>query len=68
MGIGLLWVAWGVWRVMDRVQDRTDPVALYRSSLEASPNSPYLRYNLGFSLREKGVQDGALRAYKESFG
>ena len=66
LGVGLLWVAWGAWRVTDRARDWTDPIALYRSSLEATPDSPYLRYNLGFSLRESGDQDGALRAYKEA--
>jgi protein O-mannosyl-transferase len=62
----LLWVTWGVYRLHARVLDWTDPVALYRHSLEATPNSPTLFYNLGYSLREKGDLPQAEEAYRHA--
>jgi protein O-mannosyl-transferase len=62
----LLWTLWGAWRLRARVLDWDDPVSLYRSSLEATPNSSLLYYNLGYSLRERGSLDDALAAYREA--
>ena len=62
----LIWLTWGVYRLHTRVLDWTDPVALYRHSLEATPNSPTLFYNLGYSLREKGDLPHAEEAYRQA--
>jgi tetratricopeptide (TPR) repeat protein len=59
----VLWGAWGAWRANLRVSDWTDPVRLYRNSLEATPRSASLYENLGFALRQAGDLDGALAAY-----
>ncbi len=62
----LIWVTWGIYRLHIRVLDWTDPVALYRHSLEATPNSPTVFYNLGYSLREKGDLTQAEEAYRSA--
>jgi Flp pilus assembly protein TadD len=62
----LLWLTWGIYRLHIRVIDWTDPVALYRHSLEATPNSPTLSYNLGNSLRDKGDLPQAEEAYRRA--
>ncbi|MCU1222931.1 MAG: Tetratricopeptide 1 repeat-containing protein [Edaphobacter sp.] len=62
----LLWATWGVWRLYVRVLNWCDPVSLYRSSLQATPNSSTLFYNLGFSLREKGDLTEAEQAYRNA--
>lgn len=62
----LLWLTWGVYRLHTRVLDWTDPVALYRHSLEATPNSPTLFYNLAHSLHEKGDLAPAEEAYRSA--
>jgi protein O-mannosyl-transferase len=62
----LLWLTWGVYRLHTRVIDWTDPVALYRHSLEATFNSPTLSYNLGNSLRDKGDLPQAEEAYRHA--
>ena len=62
----LLWTMWGVWRLYTRVLDWRDPVSLYRNSLQATPNSSTLFYNLGFALREKGDFAEAEQAYRNA--
>ena len=62
----LLWTVWGAWRLSARVLDWEDPVSLYQSSLRATPSSPTLYYNLGFSLQEQGSLARALEAYRQA--
>jgi protein O-mannosyl-transferase len=52
VGVVALWALWGVWRLHVRLIDWSDPVLLYQSSLQASPNSTRLLYNLG-AIQEK---------------
>jgi Flp pilus assembly protein TadD len=66
LSVAACWVAWSGWRVMVRAGDWSDPVRLYRSSLEATPRSPALAYNLGFSLRNAGDLSGALAGYQRA--
>jgi protein O-mannosyl-transferase len=66
LSVAACWVAWSGWRVMVRAGDWSDPVRLYRSSLEATPRSPALAYNLGFSLRNNGDLAGALAGYQRA--
>jgi protein O-mannosyl-transferase len=47
-----MWALWGVWRLHVRLIDWSDPVLLCQSSLQASPNSTKLLYNLG-AIQEK---------------
>ncbi len=62
----LLWLTWGIYRLHTRGLDWTDPVALYSHSLEATPNSSTLSYNLGYSLRERGDLPQAEQAYRRA--
>ena len=61
----IVWIAWGAWRLKMRVLDWCDPVALYQSSLQATPD-PMLFYDLGWAWREKGAMDKALANYQEA--
>jgi Flp pilus assembly protein TadD len=61
-----LWAIWGVFRLETRLSDWNSPIALYRSSLEATPSSAPLYFNLGFSLREAGSLSEAADAYQEA--
>jgi Flp pilus assembly protein TadD len=63
IGAVVLWMVWGVWRLQSRVLDWCEPVALYRSSLQANPKSASLYVNLGFASREKGDLATAERSY-----
>jgi tetratricopeptide (TPR) repeat protein len=62
----LLWLTWGAYRLHIRVLDWTDPVALYRHSLEATPQSSIVFYNLGHSLHERGDLAPAEEAYRNA--
>jgi Flp pilus assembly protein TadD len=61
----ILWVLWGAWRLKLRVLDWTDPISLYQSSLEATPDAT-LFYNLGWAWRERGDNEKALANYQEA--
>jgi Flp pilus assembly protein TadD len=61
-----LWAAWGVFRLQTRLSDWNSPIALYRSSLEATPSSAPLYFNLGFNLREAGSLSEAVDAYQQA--
>jgi tetratricopeptide (TPR) repeat protein len=62
----IVWTFWGAWRLTRRVLDWNDSVSLYRSSLQATPASPTLFFNLGNSLRDRGDLNGALEAYQQT--
>ena len=64
-GLGV-WCLWNVYRTSVRVADWSDPVRLYRASLEATPLSPLVHYNLAFSLRERGDTQEALKEYQNA--
>jgi Tfp pilus assembly protein PilF len=66
VGAMIVWMAWGGWRVRSRVLDWGDPVRLYQSSLEATPNSPMLLYNLGTVFQQRGDRSGAIKAYSSA--
>jgi Tfp pilus assembly protein PilF len=66
VGVMIVWMAWGGWRVRSRVLDWGDPVRLYQSSLEATPNSPMLLYNLGTVFQQRGDRSGAIKAYSDA--
>ncbi len=59
----MLWVVWGLWRGAERMNDWTDPVTLYQHSLDATPESPALWFNLGYTLKEAGDLPQAEHAF-----
>ena len=61
-----VWCVWNLYRTAVRVGDWTDPIRLYTASLEATPQSSSLHYNLAFSHREHGDLPEALTEYKRT--
>lgn len=59
-----IWVLWGAWRVHRQLVDRSDPIQLYQSSLEASPRSAKLLYNLGAVSEQRGDLSRAELSYQ----
>jgi len=49
-----MWAAWGTWRLEKRALDWRDSISLYESSLEATPQSATLLFDLGAVLEQKG--------------
>jgi tetratricopeptide (TPR) repeat protein len=49
-----IWAFWGAWRLEKRVLDWRDPIALYKASLEATPQSSALLFDLGAAFEQKG--------------
>jgi protein O-mannosyl-transferase len=62
----ILWVSWGVWRLNARVLDWRDEISLYAKSLEATPKSSVLLYNLGVALAEAGDASKAAVYYQRA--
>jgi protein O-mannosyl-transferase len=63
VSIVAVWMLWGVWRLHGRLLDWSDSVRLYQSSLEASPNSTKLLYNVGAVSEQRGDLATADRSY-----
>jgi protein O-mannosyl-transferase len=61
IGAVALWVLWGVYRLETRIGEWSDAVRLYQSSVQATPLSKKLHYNLGafFEERKDFVQAGS---------
>ena len=66
VGCLVVWVIWGAWRVRTRVLDWNDPVALFESSLVATPQSELLLYDLGDQYRERGNLPAAVKNFKQA--
>ena len=64
----ILWVSWGVWRLNARVLDWRDEISLYAKSLDATPKSPVLLYNLGVAFAEAGDTSKAAVYYQRAIG
>ena len=47
LGLIAVWVLWGVYRLETRISDWSDATRLYGHSLQATPRSAKLHYNLG---------------------
>ena len=62
----ILWVFWGVWRLNARVLDWRGEVPLYLSSLDATPKSSVLLYNLGVAFAEAGDASKAVDYYQRA--
>jgi len=65
-GIICVWVLWGAWRLNARVLDFRDEETLYRTSLEATPDSSILLYNLGVVAADAGRSDQAAAYYRRA--
>jgi Tfp pilus assembly protein PilF len=63
VSIVAVWALWGVWRLHSRLIDWSDSIRLYQSSLEASPNSIKLLYNMGAVSEQRGDLAIADRSY-----
>ncbi len=64
LSVVALWVMWSAWRLQVRLHDWADSVSLYQSSLEASPRSTKLSYNLGAVFENRGDLARADLAYR----
>jgi hypothetical protein len=62
-----IWAVWGAWRLVTRVHDWQQPVALYRNSLEATPRSAYLQKNVAAIYAAQGKPQQALGEYTRRF-
>jgi protein O-mannosyl-transferase len=62
----ILWVSWGAWRLNARVIDWRDETSIYAKSLEATPGSPILLYNLGVTFAEAGDTSKAADYYQRA--
>jgi tetratricopeptide (TPR) repeat protein len=62
----IVWVVWGTWRLNARVLDWRGEVPLYLSSLEATPKSSVLLYNLGVAFGEAGDASRAADYYQRA--
>ena len=59
-----IWIGWAAWRLMSRVEDWRDPIALYGHSLEATPQSVLMNLNYGAALQTGGRQAEAESQYR----
>ncbi len=65
LSIVSLWILWGAVRLNRRLVDWSDPILLYQSSLEGSPYSTKLLYNVGAVSEQRGDLAKAERYYHE---
>ena len=59
----VVWVAWGTWRLHVRGADWQNEERLFQTSLQATPDSAILLYNLGIDAASRGNSDQAIRYY-----
>jgi Flp pilus assembly protein TadD len=52
LGLFAVWAFWGVYRLETRISDWSDAARLYEHSLQATPRSTKLHYDLGAVLEE----------------
>jgi tetratricopeptide (TPR) repeat protein len=62
----ILWVGWGARRLNARVLDWRQEIPLYASSLQATPRSSALLYNLGVAFAEAGNATAAADYYQRA--
>lgn len=64
----ILWGLWGAKRLESRVSDWEDPISLYQSSLETTPRSVKLTFNLGAAVEASGDFYKAREYYHRALG
>jgi tetratricopeptide (TPR) repeat protein len=62
----VLWGLWGANRLRLRASDWKDPISLYKSSLEATPRSTKLTFNLGTAYEANGNYSEAREYYHKA--
>jgi protein O-mannosyl-transferase len=67
-GLIAVWVLWSIYRLQTRISDWSDAARLYRHSLQATPRSAKLHYNLGVVLEERKDFAQASGEYKKAVG
>ena len=60
----VIWIGWGAWRLMGRVEDWQSALGLYGHSLEATPKSPWVNLDYGAALYLAGRNAEAEKAYR----
>jgi Flp pilus assembly protein TadD len=68
LGLIAVWVLWGVYRLETRISDWSDAARLYGHSLEATPRSAKLHYNLGAVLEGRKNFAQASAEYNRALG
>jgi len=68
LGLIAVWVLWGVYRLETRITDWSDAARLYGHSLQATPRSAKLHYNLGAVLEERRDFAQASTEYSKAVG
>src|SRR6266850_135354 len=68
LGLIAVWVLWGVYRLETRITDWSDAARLYGHSLQATPRSAKLHYNLGAVLEERRDFAQASTEYNKAVG
>lgn len=63
-----LWGLWGVKRLEARASDWKGPISLFQSSLQATPGSTKLTFNLGTAFEANGNFDKAREYYHKALG
>jgi Flp pilus assembly protein TadD len=66
VGLIAAWALWGVYRLETRISDWSDAARLYAHSLDATPRSAKLHYNLGAVLEERRDFDQAGGEYTKA--
>jgi len=67
-GLIAVWVLWGVYRLETRISDWSDVALLYQHSLQATPRSAKLYYNLGAVWEERKDFTEASGEYEKAVG
>lgn len=66
LGLIAVWGLWSIYRLETRIADWSDAARLYRHSLEATPRSAKLHYDLGAILEERKDFARASCEYKKA--
>ncbi len=66
LSIVAAWILWGAVRLNRRLIDWSDPMMLYQASLEGSPHSAKLLYNVGAISEQRGDLGRAERSYRDA--
>ncbi|HXE14019.1 MAG TPA: tetratricopeptide repeat protein [Bryobacteraceae bacterium] len=62
----VVWLGWGAWRVNARALDWKNEGTLARASLQATPNSAILWYNLALTEADAGDVSNAISHYRRA--
>jgi Flp pilus assembly protein TadD len=68
LGLIAVWVLWGVYRLETRISDWSDAARLYGHSLQATPRSAKLHYDLGAVMEERKDFAQASGEYNKAVG